>query len=352
MYKSRPMALALGAMGLLLLFITIKTNWIFGKTLAISKENADLQATTGVAIDILGAVMAIATSSLWVNGSRFWGGVLGGLTACAIIFSGINLVGFGAAERIAKTETEEQTARARTDAAKAHMDIVTKRQDSTIDWLKGSYVRAERGEKKSLIEAVTDMSSKPVDVQVPIVSSVVGDAQAKVLADMFGIETKRMQVILLGVLAMLVKVGEVVCFGIAAAVWPSKKSHSTSGVRQPVSPDKSVGGGFEEAQRVSPNPPTNLSGGNVAYVVSPPPHETHLTVGMAFDYPAAKRDYLLMPEHVRKALSHQHLAARWSVHRTTVGKWRREWEAEVELSRLQMNGKAPDGLRVVDGGRA
>jgi len=352
MYHSRLLALVLGTMGFLLLLITIKTNWIFGKTLAISKENADLQAATGVAIDILGAVMAIAASSLWVHGRKVWGGVLGALTACAIIFSGINLVGFGAAERIAKTESEEQSARARADAAKTQMDTVTKRQDTTIDWLKGSYVRAEKGEKKFLIEAVTDMASKPVDVQVPIVSSVVGDAQAKVLADMFGIETKRMQVILLGVLAMLVKVGEVVCFGIAAAVWPTKKSHSNFDVRPPVSPDKTVGGGFEEAQRVSPNPPTNLSGGNVAYVVSPPPHETHLTIGMAFDYGAAKRDYLQMPEHVRKALSHQHLAARWSVHRTTVGKWRKEWEAEVELARHQMNGKAPDGLRVVDGGRA
>lgn len=352
MYKSRPMALALGAMGLVLLVITIKTNWLFGKSLAVSKENADLQAATGVAIDILGAVMAIAAASLWVNGSRVWGAILGLLTGCAIVFSGINLVGFGAAERIAKTETEEQGARARADAARAQMDMVTKRQDNVIDWLKGSYVRAERGEKKSLVEAVTDMASKPVEIEVPIVSSVVGDAQAKVLGDMFGVDTKRMQVILLGTLAMLIKVGEVLCFGIAAAVWPTKKSRHSDDVRRLASPDKNVGMVFEEAQTPIHGQPTNLSGGSVAYVVAPPPHETHLTVAMAYDYGAAKRDYLQMPEHVRKALSHQHLAARWSVHRTTVGKWRREWEAEAELSRQQVNGRSPDGLRIFEGGRA
>jgi hypothetical protein len=338
MLRSKLLALLLGAAGLVLLALTARINWDFGNSLVTDEHDAFIQASSGLAIDIFGAILA---------GHRLASGVASVLLVATFLHSSVSLIGWSASGRMGKVETEQATAQARNDAARMQLEITKGRQDNVLEWMKGSYVKADKGEKRSLIEAVNELASKPVEVPVPAIAKlVVGDRQARVVAGWTGWSVEKSQVALVSYLAILLKCCEISAFWFTSLVWPRRMSHSPSHVR-PDEPRHQIEVlDHLRAQTLSETSTSNRSRGFVANSPQRPQAELLLQ----FDKDAARKDYYSFPEEARDAVSPSFWATRWKVHRTTVGKWAKEWKAEDVL--VSSARSARNGVRVLDGGRA
>lgn len=347
MFKSKLLALLLGAAGVVLLALTAIINWDFGKSLVADQQQAVIQASSGLAVDIFGAILAITASALWYRGLRVAGIIASALLIATFLHSSVNLIGWGASGRMAKAETEHAQAQAQSEAAKLQLEITKQRQDGVLEWMKGSYVKADKGEKRSLVEAATELASKPIEVPVPaIAKAFIGDRQARVVAGWFGWPVETAQVALMTYLAILLKVCEISAFWFASLVWPRRMSHSMAQVRQDGPRLQIEADDLLRAQSVSETSTSNRSRGFVASSLQRPQAELLLQ----FDKDAARKDFYSFPEEARDAVSPSFWATRWKVHRTTVGKWVKEWKAEDAL--VSSARSARNGVRVLDGGRA
>jgi hypothetical protein len=345
--KSKTLALLLGAAGLVLLALTARINWDFGHSLVVDQHDAFIQASAGLAIDIFGAILALVAGVLWCGGHRLASTAASVLLVASFLHSSVSLIGWSASGRMGKAETEQAAAQARSDAARMQMDITKQRQEGVLDWMKGSYVKADKGEKRLLIESATELASKPVEVPVPAIARiVVGDRQARVVAGWTGWSVEQAQVALVTYLAILMKLCEISAFWFTSLVWPRRMSHlpaqGAAGGHTPTQASLQI----EETLRLSKSTPTHPS----RELVANSPQRQQAELLLAFDRDAARRDYYSFQEEARSGVAATYWAKRWNVHRTTSAKWVREWRAEDEL--VASSREARNGVRVLEGGRA
>lgn len=344
MKSSKLVATLVGLSGAVLLAITAFANWKFGHSLALDREDALLQAVAGVAVDILGAVLAMLVVSLWRKGERLWSGATTAVLVGCFAYSLMGLVGFGASGRVEKVAAVAAQAKASREAAELQVTEAVRQRDSALSWMKSTYSQsADRSDKKMLVESVKEMATKPVEVTIAPVHVASGDAQATVIAGALGWKIQSAQTAMMLLLAVILKVGEFVCFGVASVFWHRSAGEtalrSVPGIRptRPTAPTRST--------RAPTRATYDVHGNEVNQevdVVS----LSHLPT-LEDKERAAREHYMAMPYSERVNLANIYLAARWGVHRTTVSRWRRAWDRH----------HADDGvpgmpLRVVEGGRA
>jgi len=345
-HQSKPTALLVGALGLAALIITAVINFRFGKSLALDSHDALIQAFSGLVIDAMGAALAVVAVALWRSSQRLAGAITGVVLTGCFVYSTLSVIGFGAQGRVERARVTEMTQAAKAEATEIATRETLKRQQSAMEWLQGTYRTSDRGEKKTLIDAVTTMASRPVEVQVALPTQAMGDAQAEFFADVTGWRVASVQTTILTMLAVLLKVGEVTCFGLSSAMWP-RKSNDRHQNAAGITSDR---GSFQENQRLIKSDASLLHNGPITSDASTTSvAEAQFALTLPYTETAARRDYEAMKPDVRDGLSHRYLSGRWGVHRLTVAKWRRGWEAERQIG---APAPPPADLRLLNGGRA
>ena len=99
---SRTLCVVLFTVGVAALAISLIANSLFGSSLGKSVEGKWLQAASSVTIDVTFAALGLVAGLLWRNRAR--GAAVGVGVLCAMfgLYTLTGIVGFGAAERIAK----------------------------------------------------------------------------------------------------------------------------------------------------------------------------------------------------------------------------------------------------------
>ena len=348
MAQSKKGALLFGLLGAGVLAITAIINFKFGHSLALDKDTAMLQAVSGLAIDVCGAALAVVAVALWRGDSRAGGVVVGLIMAGCVGYSMLSVVGFGAQGRVAKSTHIERQAKAKAEAIEKQNSVALQQRHDALSWLQSTYSQASKGEKQTLVDAVTNLSSRPVDIVVADAGGEMADAQGTILASMLGMSLQSAQTTMITLLAILLKVSEVACFGVSSALWPRENTQAG------LSGGLIKNGTFEvtENQGLRLYPLTQVS------------HQTNKSVNgkslttdtiadqfalnMPWTEEAARRQYDTMDPSLRDGLSHQHLADKWSRNRVTVAKWRRQWDAERKIAAAE---HANGGAHLLNGRR-
>lgn len=351
MKQSRGWAIAIALVGCLALGLTSWINYRQGHTLAVGQENADIQAYTALIVDAMGGVFAVGTVFLWRAQHRVFSCVVCVVCALCVAYSFTNVFGFGAANRIAKTDMAHRKEQMQREAIERAREQQLAQRNSALEWMKETYAKGDKGEKKNAIDGVTALATRPVDViQAPVID-IQPDAQTDVISQYLGISQRSTQAIMIAWVAVLLKVGEVVCFAMASAMWPRKSEHAQSDV---VLVQNSTGG-FEEYQRVA----KSAQGMESALLHSTEPGKTprarstaklpdeQFSMKMEWTEDAAWRWYEVLDKGTRDGLSTSHLGRTWHVHRNTAQKWRRQFD-KVLAAREEQH--TPPALRVVTGG--
>ncbi len=248
------------AAGAAALAITLKINFHFGSGLAVTEAGAELQGLSSIVVDVMAALLALATGVLLRTKRRAMGAFCLLLTVAFGAYSLMSAVGFGAAERLSLSETRRAVAADAAAKAKATTDL----RIGYVEWLKRTTSSRPRDTKTLL-----DVASKEIDKigEVKAVApALLPDAQARAFASLIGADENRIQLWLVVALATLLVIAKVVGFGIGSYVWPtapvaSPEATAPDGERKPVP---------EETVEATPTPPVNIA------------HERHLRLVKSF----------------------------------------------------------------------
>lgn len=210
------LSIGLMAAGAAALAITLKINFHFGTGLAVTETGAELQGLSSIVVDVMAALLAIATGALLRSERRIMGGLCLALTVAFGGYSLASAVGFGAAERLSLSETRRVDAANAAAKAKASQDA----RIGYVEWLKRTTTNRPK-DAKTLIEATSREIDKIGEVKVAA-PAILPDAQAKAFAHLIGFEEQRIQLWLVVALATLLVVAKVAGFGIGSYVWPTR----------------------------------------------------------------------------------------------------------------------------------
>lgn len=209
--------LAIGLMigGLAALAMTLKINYHFGSGLAVTAEGAQLQGWSSLVVDVMAAMLAIATGVLIRSGHRIMGLSALLLTIAFGAYSLTSAVGFGAAERLSLSEGRKMVA---ADIKSKEKSAETARM-AYVEWLKRTATSRPR-DTKSILDATSAEIDKLATVKhTP--ATLLPDAQAAAIAHLTSIDQERIQLWLVVALAALLVTAKVVGFSFGAYLWPA-----------------------------------------------------------------------------------------------------------------------------------
>lgn len=209
------LALGLIVGGAAALAITLKINFHFGSGLAVTETGAELQGLSSLVVDVMAALLALATGALLRKRHRIIGVGALLLTLCFGAYSLTSAVGFGAAERLSLAEGRRLAAADGQARAKAVQDA----RIAYVEWLKRTATSRPK-DAKTLIEATSNEIDKLAKGQVAA-PTLLPDAQAAAFAHLTSIDQERIQLWLVVALASLLVLGKIVGFTLGAFLWPS-----------------------------------------------------------------------------------------------------------------------------------
>jgi len=225
--------LAIGLMvgGAAALAITLKINYHFGSGLAVTEQGAQLQGWSSLVVDVMAALLAIATGALMRLKHRWMGMGALILTVAFGAYSLTSAVGFGAAERLSLAESR----RVAVADAKANAQTAEKARIAYVEWLKRTATSRPR-DAKSLLEVTSAEIDKLSHTKAAAVPSLLPDAQAAAFAHLTSIDQERIQLWLVVALATLLVTAKVVGFSFGAYLWPSAPAPSPAPISQKTAP--------------------------------------------------------------------------------------------------------------------
>lgn len=167
------LSIGLMAAGACALAITLKINFHFGSGLAVTEAGAELQGLSSLVVDVMAALLAVASGALLRSGRGAMGSFCLALTVCFGAYSLASAVGFGAAERMSLSESRKATAADASAKAKSALDM----RVGYIEWLKRTTTTKTK-DSKSLIEATSREIDKIGETKV-VAPVIIPDAQAR-----------------------------------------------------------------------------------------------------------------------------------------------------------------------------
>lgn len=217
--------LAIGLMigGAAALAITLKINYHFGSGLAVTEEGAQLQGWSSLVVDVMAALLAIATGALIRTGHRFMGVGALLLTLAFGAYSLTSAVGFGAAERLSLSEARKMVAA----DTKSKERAAEKARLEYVEWLKRTATSRPR-DTKSLLDTTSAEIDKLATVKRMPAPTLLPDAQAAAFAHLTSIDQERIQIWLVVALAALLVTAKVVGFSFGAYLWPAPSASPTT----------------------------------------------------------------------------------------------------------------------------
>lgn len=210
-------ALAIGLMagGAAALAITLRINYHFGSGLAVTAEGAQLQGWSSLVVDVMAALLAVATGALMRARHHAMGTAAMVLTIAFGAYSLTSAVGFGAAERLSLAEGRRLAVADAKDKAQA----AEKARVAYVEWLKRTAVSRPK-DAKSLLETTSAEIDKLAKAPAIATPSLLPDAQAAAFAHLTSIGQERIQIWLVVALATLLVTAKIVGFSFGAYLWP------------------------------------------------------------------------------------------------------------------------------------
>jgi len=149
-------------------------------------------------------------------------------------FSVKNSLAFGMQERVEKALVIEANEEAKRQAAEAMNQSALGRQERHLSWLRDQYKEAPRNsrERRDLRAEINAASLETVTVQHSTVEHVMGDPEAEMLAKKLGWTIDDYIFANQLALALLLVVGKMLGFGVAAGMWPSRPVPMHAGTSQ------------------------------------------------------------------------------------------------------------------------
>lgn len=219
-------ALAAGALAL-----TLMMNSALGTSFGATADGQFIQSKSLMLIDGMGVIMTIG-AGLCLRHRKAMLPLVGILALAFGTYSLTGIVGFGAKERIAKSQAMAK-AQSKNDAAIAEANAqALKDHNELLSWFKSSAVesggRVERGQ---FADRAIQIAKTPINVvHYDEANEVPPDAQAQILTDVWNaiwflptVATDKMQFGLILALGILLKVAEMSGFFVASALWPERK---------------------------------------------------------------------------------------------------------------------------------
>ena len=222
-FDPRIIASMLFAGALVLLGFTIAMNYSFAASIALSDYGKLLRAGSSIGMDVFGAVMMLAAGFAWTAGHRTlaFGTFLAALGFMA--YTGWNLVGFGATERLGAEYHRNQVDTAQKAHDKANMTMRT----DQAKWLRETSTEVKGEQRTKMIAESNAQIDKALSAPVQVDKVLPPDAQASMVAEMTGAKAGSVQRIDIIVFAALLIMGKSIGFGLAPVFWPRKAAADT-----------------------------------------------------------------------------------------------------------------------------
>jgi len=226
-------SLAIGLMigGVAALAITLRINYHFGSGLAVTEQGAQLQGWSSLVVDVMAALLAIATGALLRARHNAMGLASLVLTIAFGAYSLTSAVGFGAAERLSLAESR----RVAVADAKAQAQTAEKTRIAYVEWLKRTATNRPK-DAKGLLDATSSEIDKLAQTKTISAPTLLPDAQAAAFAHLTSIDQERIQLWLVVALATLLVTAKVVGFAFGAYLWPTAPTPAPAPVSQKTAP--------------------------------------------------------------------------------------------------------------------
>lgn len=211
------------------LYLTLIMNKELGASFGATENGQFIQSNSAMLVDIFAAFMMLACGFAYRDKLKGLAVFTGVLALAFGFYSLIGIVGFGAKERIAKTQAIEK-AQKKNDKAVADANAAAVAERATVlGWLKSSATEAGgRVERGQYIDKALDLTKTPVPVaKFDAKDEMSADPQSEVLAEtaghlFTGVTRDGVQLWLVFALGVLLKAAEMSAFFLSGAMWPKK----------------------------------------------------------------------------------------------------------------------------------
>lgn len=202
-FDSRWIAAGLFMGGLGMLWFTVAMNYNFAASVALTEQGKWLRAGSSIIMDCFGSLLMLAAGFAWASRQRWLAMVTLAIGICSMGYTGFNLMGFGANERVGAQYHRTETNKANDAAAQANREI----RKEQASWMRSTAIEAKGDARKQLIEESNRQIDKAV-IPVEVAKALPPDAQADMVHDMTGANretVQRVDAIVFAALCILLK---------------------------------------------------------------------------------------------------------------------------------------------------
>jgi hypothetical protein len=234
--ESRWLSAALLGLSAACVVIAVAMSVEFNGAVVAGRAKTLASASAGV-VDTLTLCLAVSAGLLMRSGRRV-GGIATGLLAVAFgLFTWASITGYGLASRIGHADATKATqTRALAAAETARVDRVDRIAEQTR-WLRGRIANSNltNAERKAASAELAALTSGSWTATV-VLGEVTTDVQANIIAELFNVSERSIQLLMVSWLATLLILGKLVGGSLGAFLWPrrpAKEAVVSSGVVQP-----------------------------------------------------------------------------------------------------------------------
>ena len=325
-----------------LAYIAIASIDIYYGGLATTVDNVGIFIQSTSMLVVSGFTLGLGSFAgfLLRAGRWFWAAVLLCIATCFMCYSLSNGVGFVASQSVGKAKLLEANQKQAEDLAELQNQQAIENQN----WLKRTYLQAkDKADKdKLLAQAVA-----PVEFKAPEIKTVMADARASVLSQLFGSKEETVQMVAAIALPVLLVLGKLLGPLLGFAFWPVRhpKPEQISASDERNSNGTSTGGG----RKLLPFTSNSASSANGRFSatkektqtdsiacspsITPVPSLPLFPPGKKIRNREALDDLNRLIFEWGSIPSQKLLSERWRRPESTVSRWVKEWETEGKIAK-------------------